>query len=201
MKKFLISSLIFLFTLPVFAKNTILIVGDSLSAGYGVETGKGWVALLDERLQDNAMDYEVVNDSISGDTTSNGLARLPAALSKNKPSITIIELGGNDGLRGLPLQVIKSNLSQMIDLTKDAGSKVILLGVRIPPNMGPTYTDQFHAIYTTLGDDKDVSVVPYFLQNVDNKPQLIQQDGIHPTSEAQGALLDNVWPTLKPLLK
>ncbi|MDR3478632.1 MAG: arylesterase [Gammaproteobacteria bacterium] len=201
MKKFLISLLIFAITLPVFAKNTILIIGDSVSAGYGVETGKGWAALLKNRLQRAGGNYDVVNASISGDTTSNGLSRLPKALADHSPKITIIELGGNDGLRGIQIDTIKSNLMQMISLAKKTGSKVVILGVRLPPNYGPAYTDQFRQIFTTLSQDKTLQVVPLFLQNVDDKPQLMQTDGIHPTRQAQPILLDNVWVALKPLLK
>lgn len=193
--------LIFAITLPVFAKNTILIIGDSVSAGYGVETGKGWAALLKNRLQRAGGNYDVVNASISGDTTSNGLSRLPKALADHSPKITIIELGGNDGLRGIQIDTIKSNLMQMISLAKKTGSKVVILGVRLPPNYGPAYTDQFRQIFTTLSQDKTLQVVPLFLQNVDDKPQLMQTDGIHPTRQAQPILLDNVWVALKPLLK
>jgi acyl-CoA thioesterase-1 len=201
MKKFLVSLLIFAFTLPVFAKNTILIVGDSISAGYGVPTGQGWAALLTEHLDDEGLNYDVVNASISGDTTSNGLLRLPKALADHPPKITIIELGGYDGLRGIPLNTIKGNLTQMIALAKEAGSKVLILGVRLPPNYGPAYTEQFQGIFTTLGQDSSLQVVPLFLHNVDDKPQLMQADGIHPTSAAQPILLNNIWPVLKPLLK
>ena len=201
MKKSLFSLFIFIFTLPVFAGNTILIIGDSLSAGYGVETGQGWVALLDKALQEENDHYKVINASISGDTTSNGLSRLPNALQQYKPQVTVIELGGNDGLRGIPLAVIKKNLMHMIELAKSAGSKVLILGVRLPPNYGPSYVDQFHAIFTDLTEDTSVSVVPLFLQNVDNQSQLMQPDGIHPTAKAQAIMFNNIWPKLKPLLQ
>jgi acyl-CoA thioesterase-1 len=201
MKKFLIALLASLFTLPVFAQNTILIVGDSLSAGYGIDPKQGWVALLESRLKQNKLDYQVVNASISGDTTSNGLARLPAALHQHKPAVTIIELGANDGLRGIQLPLIKSNLLKMIDLVRQTGSRVLILGIRLPPNYGPQYTTQFENIYRELAGDRSITVVPQFLKEVDENPELRQPDGLHPTLSAQTILLNNVWPTLLTLLK
>jgi acyl-CoA thioesterase-1 len=200
MKKFLIATLLILFTLPVLAENTILILGDSLSAARGIDPKQGWVQLLQDRLNEQKYHYTVVNDSISGDTTSNGLQRFPESLSRNKPKITVIELGGNDGLRGLPPQLIKKNLLQLISLAEAANSKVIVLGVRLPPNYGQDYLDQFLQIYQELAAQTDLMTVPLFLNNVDSNRTLMQEDGIHPTAKAQRIMLDNVWDTLKKIL-
>jgi len=200
MKKYISVLLLLLFTLPVFGKNSILIIGDSLSAGLGIDPNQGWVALLRNRLEEKHFDYMVVNASISGDTTSQGLDRLPAALAEAKPQITMIELGGNDGLRGLPIPVITNNLRQMIVLIKNANSQVILIGLRLPPNYGPTYTKEFHQIFVDLAKDNQTSLVEYFLKNIDQSPDNMQPDHIHPTAAAQPILLDNVWPVLEPLL-
>lgn len=199
-KKILLILLLSSATLPAIAKNTILVVGDSLSAAYGMSKEQGWVALLQQRLEENHYQYDVINASVSGDTTSNGLAQLPAALEKYHPEITIIALGGNDGLRGLPLTVIEKNLGKMAALAKDAGSKVLLLGVRLPPNYGPAYTTAFQRVYINVADEHGVSSVPVMLKNMDEKRDLFQSDGIHPKPEAQPIILDNIWPILKPLL-
>lgn len=189
-----------LFTLPVLAENTILIVGDSISAGYGINPADGWVSLLEQRLKKENYSYRVINASISGDTLSNGLERIPAALQKYHPQITIIELGGNDGLRGLQLVAIKNNLEQIINRVKAANSKVLVLGMRLPPNYGAAYTQQFMQIFSALSERKDISVVPLFLTGVDDQSPLMQSDGIHPLAMAQPILLNNVWPMLRPLL-
>jgi acyl-CoA thioesterase-1 len=199
MKKFLITMLMLLFTVPALAENTILILGDSLSAGYGIDPALGWVSLLAKRLKEGNYDYRVVNASISGDTTSNGLSRLPAVLAAEHPQITIIELGGNDGLRGLAPAQIQKNFSRLILLAKQAGSKVLVLGVRIPPNYGLAYTQQFQVVYQDLAKS-GVTVVPLFLNGVDDHAGWIQADGIHPTKDAQTQMLDNVWVGLKALL-
>lgn len=182
---------------PAIAAVNILIVGDSLSAGYGIETDKSWVALLQQRLKKQAT---VHNISISGHTTSNGLADLPKALEQYKPDLTIIELGGNDGLRGIPLATIQSQLGDMVALAQKNKSKVLLLGVRLPPNYGPDYTQKFQAIYIALGKQYNVPVIPLFLKGIDDNPKLMQADGIHPVTEAQPKILDTVWASLKPLL-
>ncbi len=200
MKKYVGILLLFLFTLPVFGKNSILIIGDSISAGYGIEPSQGWVALLKKRLQENQFDYAVVNASISGDTTSQGLARLPAVLKKAKPQITLVELGGNDGLRGLPISVITRNLQQMITLIQNAHSHVILIGLRLPPNYGTNYTNQFHGLFKDLAKKNGINLVEFFLKNIDENKTLLQADRIHPTAQAQTLLLKNVWPVLEPLL-
>lgn len=199
-KKILLILLLSSATLPAIAKNTILVIGDSLSASYGMTKEQGWVALLQQRLEENHYQYDVINASVSGDTTSNGLAQLPAALVKYHPSITIIALGGNDGLRGLPLTIIEKNLGKMVTLAKDAGSKVLLLGVRLPPNYGPAYTNAFQQVYVNVADEHGVSVVTVMLKNMDEKRDLFQSDGIHPKPEAQPIILNNIWPALKPLL-
>lgn len=198
--KILFALLLCLFTLPAIAENTILIIGDSISAAYGIDIQKGWVSLLKTRLQHEKFSYRVINASVTGDTTSNGLARLPDALQEYKPTITIVELGGNDGLRGLNITVIKHNLEKIIDLIQKANSKVLLLGMRLPPNYGPTYTQQFERIFTDLAERDDIAVVPFFLHGMEEKRELFQSDGIHPTEQAQMLLLDNVWPELKKML-
>lgn len=200
MKKFLITILLTLCTLPALAENTILIVGDSLSAGYGIDPSQGWVQLLQQRLQNLKYKYHVVNASITGDTTSNGLQRLPAALKQYQPQITIIELGGNDALRGLPTPLIKNNLQKIIALTEAANSKVMLLGVRIPPNYGEAYTGQFQQIYQDFSQQTDLVVVPLFLTGIDTDHAKMQADGIHPLASAQPVMLENVWGTLQKLL-
>lgn len=199
-KKILLILLLSLATLPAMAKNSILVVGDSLSAAYGMQESEGWVALLRQRLQENHSHYQVINASVSGDTTSNGLARLPAALDKYHPVITIIALGGNDGLRGLPSPLIEKNLTKMVALAKVADSQVLLLGVRLPSNYGPAYTNAFQQIFIDVGEKEGISIVPMMLKNVGENRELFQKDGIHPTAAAQLKILDNVWPALKPLL-
>ena len=179
---------------------TILIVGDSISAAFGLDTRLGWVSLLEQRLKEQGYDDQVVNASISGDTSAGGLARLPALLAEHKPDVVIVELGGNDGLRGqLPAQ-LKQNLAGMIDASRQAGAKVLLLGMQLPPNYGPRYTSAFAEVYGTLAKEKGVPLVPFFLDGIGGHPELMQADGLHPAVGAQGKLLENVWPTLKPLL-
>lgn len=183
------------------AKPAILVLGDSLSAGYGVATGKGWVALLDERLQRDHYDYRVVNASISGDTTRSGIARLPAALADYRPHIVIIALGGNDGLQGLTLPQMRANLARAIEDARHAGAKVVLAGVRLPPNYGPAYNQRFRAVFQQLAQHYRPAYVPQLLAGVDDKPALMQADGIHPNAAGQPLILDNLWPHLKPLLQ
>ena len=179
---------------------TLLIVGDSISAGFGLDTRLGWVSLLEQRLSKEGHDDKVINASISGDTSAGGLARLPALLAEHKPDVVIVELGGNDGLRGqLPAQ-LKQNLASMIEASQQAGAKVLLLGMQLPPNYGARYTQAFAAVYGELANEKKVALVPFLLEGVGGKPELMQADRIHPAAGAQGLLLDNVWPVLKPLL-
>ncbi len=180
----------------------ILVFGDSISAGYGLpRVEQGWVALLRAKLKAEGYGYEVVNASVTGETTAGGVARLPRALALHHPAVFILELGGNDGLRALPTGQMGDNLSQMIDLAKGAGAQVLLLGIRIPPNYGPQYTAQFAAVYTDLAREKHIPVVPFFMSEVALDPNLMQADGVHPNEAGQPKLLANVWPALKPLLK
>jgi acyl-CoA thioesterase-1 len=175
-------------------------MGDSISAGYGIRIEEGWVALLQSRLREQGYVYQVVNASVSGETTSGGLARLPRALGLHKPKIVILELGGNDGLRGLPLDGIRRNLENMIRASRSAGSLVLLVGMRMPSNYGPQYVLGFHATYQELAKQYAVPLVSFILDGVALDDRLMQSDGIHPTAPAQSRLLDNVWPVLKPLL-
>lgn len=182
------------------AAQTLLVVGDSISAGLGLDTSLGWVSLLDKRLKEQGFDYQVVNASISGDTTAGGLARLPALLSEQKPKLVVIELGGNDGLRGMAPAQLQQNLASMVDQSRQAGAKVILLGMRLPPNYGQRYTDAFAKVFDSVASEQKVPLVPFFLDGVGGVQDMMQADGIHPAVAAQPKLLDNVWPTLKPLL-
>ncbi|WP_179538039.1 MULTISPECIES: arylesterase [Pseudomonadaceae] len=179
---------------------TVLVVGDSISAAFGMDTRQGWVHLLDERLQSEGFEHRLVNASISGDTSAGGAARLPALLAEHKPGLVVVELGGNDGLRGLPPSQLQQNLASMIDASREAGAKVLLLGMRIPPNYGERYTSAFAKVYDDLAAEKDVPLVPFLLEGVGGVDTLMQDDGVHPAVEAQPMLLENVWPTLKPLL-
>jgi len=175
---------------------TLLIVGDSISAGWGVELEQGWVSLLQQRLAEREMAAAVVNASVSGETSSGGLARLPALLEAHQPDLLMIELGGNDGLRGTPLATMQQNLSQMIELGQAAGADVLLLGMRIPPNYGPRYTQGFEQVFVDLAAQYRVPLMPFFLEGVAGDPALMQDDGIHPRAEAQSQLLENAWPLL-----
>jgi acyl-CoA thioesterase I len=179
----------------------ILVFGDSISAGYGLPLEQGWVELLRTRLKSQGYGYQVVNASVSGETTAGGLARLPRALELHHPSIVILELGGNDGLRGLPVAQMRSNLSQMANLSAAAGAKILLLGMRMPPNYGPEYTKDFAMVFSDLAAEKKAPLVPFLLTNIALSPELLQADDIHPNAQGQPILLDNVWPTLKPLLR
>ena len=181
----------------------ILVVGDSISAEYGLARGQGWVALLAQRLAEKKLAQQIQNASISGDTTSGGLARLPALLQQHKPAIVIIELGGNDALRGLPLASSRANLKAMVQAAKSAGAKVLLLGMQVPPNYGPDYAQQFAASFATVAKEQKVALVPFFLKDVAdaaNAADLFQSDRIHPTAAAHPILLNNVWTGLKRLL-
>jgi acyl-CoA thioesterase-1 len=180
----------------------ILVFGDSISAGYGLpRVEQGWVELLKTRLKSQGYGYQVVNASVSGETTAGGLARLPRALEVHHPRIVILELGGNDGLRALPIPQMRANLTQMVALASAAGAKVLLLGMRMPPNYGPQYTEQFAMVFSDLARDKKIPVVPFLLTDIALSPSLLQGDDIHPNELGQPILLDNVWPALKPLLQ
>jgi acyl-CoA thioesterase I len=178
----------------------VLIVGDSLSAGYGLATHENWPSLLQDRLAASGHPHRVVNASISGDTTSGGLARLPGALERHEPSIVLIGLGGNDGLRAIPIAEIRRNMAEMIQLSKAAGARVLLAGIHIPPNYGPRYTEAFHAIFHELAQEYGTGLIPFILEGVALDVELMQEDGIHPNAAAQSVIVDNAWPELEPLL-
>lgn len=197
---FLSAGLVLLLLSQAAAAGTVLIVGDSISAAFGLDTRIGWVALLEQRMKQEGFTDKVINASISGDTSAGGRARLPALLAAHKPELVILELGGNDGLRGQQPTQLQQNLASMIDSSRDAGAKVLLLGMQIPPNYGPRYTNAFKEVYTNLAAEKKVPLVPFFLEGVGGVPELMQADGLHPAANAQQKLLENVWPTLKPLL-
>jgi acyl-CoA thioesterase I len=179
---------------------TILVLGDSLSAGYGLELQQGWVHLLERRLASEGYVYKVVNASVSGETTQGGVARLPRQLEIHKPEIVIVELGGNDGLRGLPLATSRANLQRSIALAKASGARVLLVGMMIPPNYGLRYTQQFQDMFSSLAQGNSVALVPFLLDKVALQPELMQDDGIHPNARGQPLMLENLWPRLKPLL-
>ncbi len=182
------------------ATPTLLMVGDSLGAAYGLDPAQGWVALLDKRLAASGHPHRVVNASISGDTTAGGLRRLPALLDTHRPAVVLIELGGNDGLRGLPLATIRTNLAEMVRLARTVAPTVVLVGVRMPPNYGPRYADGFAAVYREVAAEGGATLVPALLAGVGERYDLMQPDGIHPTAEAQPLIVDNVWSALVPLL-
>lgn len=186
---------------PAWASSTILVLGDSLSAGYGVPREQAWVSLLQNRLTQERYTAQVVNASISGETTAGGKYRLPELLAKHKPDIVIVELGGNDGLRGLPVSATRSNLDAIIRVARKARAQVLLLGMRLPPNYGQAYTDSFMRLYEDLAQKHRIPRVPFFLSPIAGRPDYFQADGIHPSAPAQPLLLDAVWPTLRPMLK
>ena len=183
------------------AEKSILVLGDSVSAAYGIPQARGWVALLGERLKRERADYIVVNASLSGDTTGGALARADAALAKRKPAIVILELGGNDGLRGLPVAEMKRNLSAMIEQSTKSGARVLLVGMKIPPNYGPDYTAAFDAVYADLAKHHKIALVPFLMEDFADQPDLFQPDRIHPAQAAQPLMLERVWKALQPLLR
>ena len=180
--------------------STILVVGDSLSAAYGIDVNRGWVSLLQRRLKDKGLDHRVVNASITGDTTRGGLARLPELLSRFHPRIVVLELGGNDGLRGLSLEAMGSNLTRMTELAREAGASVLLLGMRLPANYGQPYGERFHQVYRDVAKRTGAPLVDFFLEGVAETTRLMQSDGLHPAEAGQPRMLDNVWQGLQPLL-
>lgn len=179
----------------------LLVVGDSLSAGYGIKVEDGWVALLRQRLQAEGYGYRVVNASVTGETSSGGRARLPALLRTHKPAVVVLELGANDGLRGLPPQGVQDNLAAMIEAAQSSQARVLLAGMQIPTNYGETYTQRFNAVFGALQQRYRVALVPFFLDKVALDVNLMQADELHPNAKAQKLLLDNVWPHLRPLLQ
>ena len=182
------------------AGRTVVVVGDSLSSGYGLGTEQSWVAILEDRLGSEAYGYEVVNASIAGDTSAGGLSRLPRLLQTYTPEIVIIELGGNDGLRGLPVARLEENLSRMIELVQAAGAKPLLTGIQIPPNYGPAYTEQFTAVYPKLAEHYDIPLVGFLMDGIALDPTLMQADRIHPNASGQEPMFENVWQVLAGLL-
>jgi acyl-CoA thioesterase-1 len=182
-------------------KPVILVLGDSLSAGYGVPVDATWVALLQRRLASQGYGYRVVNASVSGETTGGARGRLPRALELHKPEVVVLELGGNDGLRGLPLRQVRENFEAMIGAARAAGARVVIVGMRMPPNYGAEYANQFHALYGELAAKHQAPVVDFFLEGVALDDRLMQPDGIHPTRAAQPRLLDNLWPALEKVLQ
>lgn len=179
---------------------TLLVLGDSLSAGHGLAPGQGWVALLQQRLEQQEPSWHVVNASISGDTTAGGLARLPAALERHQPDVVLLELGANDGLRGLSLSAMQDNLEAMITTAHAASARVLLIGMHLPPNYGPRYTERFSAIYRELATRHGLPLVPFLLERVALDPGLMLSDNLHPNAAGQPLLLDTVWPVLRLLL-
>jgi acyl-CoA thioesterase-1 len=197
---FALSGLFLMLTLPgARAAGTILVYGDSLSAGYGIRQEAAWPALLQARLQEKRLDYSVVNASISGETTAGGRSRLDTALARHKPAILVLALGANDGLRGLPLAVMRDNLKAMVVAARREKARVLLVGMRLPPNFGP-YADEFHRSFGDVARQEKLAYVDFLLEGVADKPQLFQADNLHPLAEAQPRLLDNVWKGLSPLL-
>lgn len=179
---------------------TLVVVGDSISAALGLDTSQGWVALLERRLAERGLDHQVVNASVSGDTTAGGRARLPRLLAEHRPDWVVIELGGNDGLRGLPTAQLRQNLETMIRDSQENGAQVILLGMRLPPNYGARYNRAFEQVFADLAQEYRLPWVPFFLEGVGGVEGMMQADGIHPAAKAQSRLLDNFWPVFKPLL-
>lgn len=203
MKFRLILTVCFLFVSHVAAggAGAILVIGDSLSTGYGIRQEQAWPSLLVKRLQEQRYTYTVANASISGDTTSGGLSRIAPALTQYKPQVVILALGANDGLRGLPVVAMRENLAAMIHAAHAAKARVVLVGMRVPPNYGPEYAQQFHQTYVELARSEKVALVPFLLEGFAAKRELFQTDGIHPAAPAQSIMLDNVWAELRPLLK
>lgn len=200
MPRFLCATLMLLMSMTATAKS-IVVLGDSISAGYGIEVSEGWVALLQQKLDATGGGYVVHNASISGDTTAGGLARIDQALTLHKPAVLIVELGANDGLRGLPPEVIKHNLADIIRRAQQAGAKVLLLSMKIPPNYGKRYVDLFYAIYPELAAELRLTYVPFIMENVALNDDMMQADGLHPNAKGQPVIADTVWQQLLPLLK
>jgi len=183
------------------APKTVLVLGDSLSAEYGLARGTGWVALAEKKVKDQKLDAEIVNASVSGETTSGGRSRLPALLTRHKPALVVIELGANDGLRGLPVAAAQANLKAMADTAGKSGAKVMLVGMRIPPNYGRDYSEKFYAMYGTLSRELKAPLVPFMLDGVAEKTEMFQPDRLHPLAEAHPTILNNIWPVLEKSIK
>lgn len=185
---------------PACAAKTILVFGDSLSAGFGLPSGAAWPNLLQDRLRDKRLDYTVANLSVSGETTAGGLARLPEALKRHRPAVVVLELGANDGLQGLPLPRMRQNLQALIAAGKQSGARVVLVGMRLPPNYGP-YGDQFNGAFAEVAKSEKIAYAGFLFEGFADKLEFFQADMLHPNVRAQPKLLDNVWPALQPLLK
>ncbi len=181
-------------------RSAVLILGDSISAGYGIQQEEGWVQLLARTLTESELAWDTVNASISGETSSGGLARLPDLLDTHKPKLVIIELGGNDGLRGYPTKLMQQNLANMVTLSRDAGAYPVIMAMRIPPNYGPRYTRAFETVYSDIAKEFSIPYIPFFLEEIAVQPGMMQNDGIHPTAAAQPLMRDFVWAYLQPLL-
>ena len=181
-------------------KPVILVIGDSLSAEYGLERGSGWVEKISEKLQQESSEYQIRNSSISGDTTSGGLTRLPGALQTHRPEVVVIELGANDALRGLSLDMTRKNLNEMTTLAQESGAQVLLVGMQIPPNYGRRYTEEFRQLFSDVAQQNKAQLVPFLLDGIAANPNYFQGDGIHPNEQAQPMLANNVWAELKPML-
>lgn len=195
-----LSCLLLLSSAAASAASTIVVVGDSLSSGYGLGAAPSWVTILEDRLAQEAYEYTVVNASIPGDTSSGGLNRLPGLLNRHQPAIVIIEIGGNDGLRGQPVGLLRENLSRMIELVLASGARPLLTGIQMPPNYGPAYTEQFAAIYGELAEEYEIAIVPFLMEGVALNPTRMQPDRVHPNAAGQQPMLENVWSVLEELL-
>jgi acyl-CoA thioesterase-1 len=182
------------------AENTVLVLGDSLSAAYGLASGEGWVHLLDERLQARHPGWRVVNASISGETTAGGASRIDGELATHAPQVVVIELGANDGLRGLPLEAARANLTRMVEASQAADARVLVIGMHIPPNYGPEYTQAFHALFGEIAKAHDTAVLPFLLEPIATDREAFLPDNLHPNAQAQPKLLEHVWPALQPML-
>ena len=178
----------------------ILVFGDSLSAAHGIAGDAGWVSLLEQRLADRDAHWQLRNASVGGETTAGGRTRLPTLLEEFQPDLVILELGGNDGLRGLSLQAMRENLAVMLDVSDAAGAEVLLAGIRIPPNYGPVYTERFEAVFADLAAERDLAFLPFLLEGIALEPEMMLADGIHPSADAQARILQNVWDELEALL-
>lgn len=202
LKKFAVGALLLVSAASAYsAPKTVLVVGDSLSAEYGLSRGTGWVALMEQKLKAEKIDAKVVNASISGETTSGGRTRLPALLSQYHPQVVVIELGANDGLRGLPVAAAEDNLRSMVAMARQGHAKVLLVGMRMPPNYGRAYTERFFGMYKQVSSDTKASLVPFMLEGVADKPALFQQDRLHPLASAHPTILNNIWPKFSALIK
>jgi len=200
MKRLLIAFLL-VCSAPAWGAGTVLVYGDSLSAAYGLAQREGWVSLLQDRLRQRKFDYSVVNASISGETSAGGASRIAETVAREKPAVVVITLGSNDGLRGLPVAQMKANLARIVKTSQDAKAKVLIVGSRMPPNYGPTYTRQFFDTFADLAKEYKTGYVPFLLEGVAQRQDLFQPDNLHPVAAAQPMILDTVWPGLEPLLK